>query len=140
MKMYLIAIAIAFIGLWISSEVRAGELCAGRSDHVLTVKSWHVEPAADDELDYTITVRSNADKAIKSVGGTIEFFVGTKSIASARIILYAPVPAHAEAELDLGGPDDDKSDKLLKPGKLKITALACVYSVDYSDGTSVIIN
>lgn len=140
MKMYLVAIVIAFIGLLISSEIKAAELCGLRSDRVFTVKSWKVEPAADDELDYTIVVKSNDDKAIKSVGGTIEFFVGKKSIASTKIILYQPVAAHAEAELDLGGPDDDKSDKLLKPGKLKITALACVDSVEYSDGSSVIIN
>ena len=30
MKMYLIAIVMAFIGLWISSEVQAGEACGWR--------------------------------------------------------------------------------------------------------------
>jgi hypothetical protein len=140
MKMYLIAIVVAFIGLLISSEARADHLCGLRSSSIFTVQNWQVEPAADDELDYTTALKSNDAKAIKTVGGTIEFFVGRKSIASTRIILDQPVTAHAQTTLYLGGPDDDSSDRLLKPGRLKITALACIDHVDYADGSGVIIN
>jgi hypothetical protein len=140
MKMYLIAIIVAVIGLWLSGEVRADGLCGERSSTVFSVEDWAAKPAADNEIDYTIKVKSNEDKAIKAIGGTIEFFTGKKSIAGTRIILHQPVAAHGEAALDLGGPDDKNDDRLLRIAKTKIRALACVDHIDYADGSGVIIN
>jgi hypothetical protein len=40
--MYIIAIVVAFIGLWLSSEVRADGLCGIRSSGVFSVESFDV--------------------------------------------------------------------------------------------------
>jgi hypothetical protein len=141
MKMYLVAIVIAFIGLWVSSEVRADGLCGIRSSGVFSVESFEVQDAADDELDYVVTLRSLDDKAIKSVGGRVEFFLGgNKSIAQFEIRLEQPVDADGTRFLSFGAPRTAATAKLVGAHKGQVQVLACVDSIDYMDGSGTIIN
>jgi hypothetical protein len=140
MRLYLIAIILAFVGLWISSEVHADGLCGLRTSHVFSVESWEAENAADDEIDYVISLKSRDDKAIKSVGGTVEFFLGGHSAASLQIAFDQPLKAQAVTTLYLGAPSTKSSARLVGAGKGKVTALACIDHIDYVDGSGTIIN
>jgi hypothetical protein len=140
MKLYLIAILVALVGLWASGQVQAAEPCGLRSDRVFSVERWTAETGLGDEIYYTVTMKSTDDKTINSVGGTIEFFLDGASIASPRITLDRPVAAHAETTIHLAYAVTGDSSKLTGTGKTSVTALACVDSIDYVDGSGVIIN
>jgi hypothetical protein len=139
MKMYLIAIVIAFIGLWISSEVRADGLCGERSSGVFTVEDWTVQ-GTKGAIDFAATLRSKDEKAIKGVGGTVEFFIGEKSIANFRIYLKHAVEPRGAISVQSSERRTPKAEKILDADKKDVKVLACVDSVEYSDGSGVIIN
>ena len=139
-RLHLIAILIALAGLWISSAAQADGLCGLRTSNVFSVEDWKAETGLSDEIYYTVTLKSNDDKPIKSVGGTIEFLLDGASIASPRIALDKPVAAHAETTIHLVSPVTRSTQKLVGADESKVTALACVDSIDYVDGSGTIIN
>jgi hypothetical protein len=139
--MYIIAIVVAFIGFWLSSEVRADGLCGIRSSGVFSIESFDVQEAADDEFDYVVTLRSMDNKAINSVGGRVEFFLGgNKSVVQFDIRLGKPVDAHGSRFLSFGAPRTAATAKLVGIDKGEAQVLACIDSIDYVDGSGTIIN
>jgi hypothetical protein len=117
MRLYLIAILVTFAGLWICSVVQADELCGLRTSHLFSVESWKAETGLGDEIYYTVTLKS-----------------------SPRIALDQPVVAHAETTIHLVSPVSRGTQKLVSARKNKVTALACIDSIDYVDGSGTIIN
>lgn len=140
MKLYLIAIVIAFLGLWVSSAVQASDACGVRSATVLGVKDWHAE-AKDDQIRFTITLQSTHQKAIKSVGGTVEFFGNdTHPATRIQIRLTKVLEAKGEAVIVYTEPATEANEQLLAGAKNDVLVLACVDSVEFADGSGVIIN
>jgi len=139
MKMYLIAIVIALVGLWISSEVQAGDLCGLRTSGVFDVENWQAQ-GIKGAIDLAVTLRSKDKKAIKGVGGRAEFFAGGKSIAAFQIYLKQPVEARGAITLRSSERRTKQAETLLDTDKANVHVLACVDSIEYVDGSGVIIN
>lgn len=137
MKLYLIAIVVALIGLWVSSEVQADELCGLRSDGVFSVENWKMEVLEDNQARYTVELLSKDDKAIRSVGGTVEFYAKSNHpLVRFPLRLEKPVPARGRIVLTF------RQARSLVPRNLKsgLMVEACVDSIDYVDGSGTIIN
>jgi hypothetical protein len=139
MKLYLIAIVIAFIGLWLSSEVQAGGLCGLRSSGVLSVEDWKVQ-GTKGAVDFTVTLRSEDKKAIKGVGGTVEFLVEDKPLMRFQIHMKAPLEALGTTIVQSTERRTADAERLLAADREKVKALACVDSTHYVDGSGSIIN
>jgi hypothetical protein len=140
MKLYLIAIVVAFIGLWISSEVQADDLCGLRVGTVFDVKSWTAQ-GTKGAVDFAAVLQSRDDKAIKGVGGQVEFFLGgDKHLAAFQIYLKQPVAAHGMITVQSSERRTAEAEKLLAAARGDVHVLACIDSIQYVDGSGVIIN
>jgi len=140
MKLYLIAIVIAFIGLWVSSAVQASDACGVRSATVLGVKDWHAE-AKGDQIRFTVTLQSYNGKAIKDVGGTVEFAEkGMPPATRIQIRLAKVLEAKGETVIAYAEPATEANEQLLAGAKNDVLVLACVDSIEFADGSGVIIN
>lgn len=140
MKMYLIAIAVAALGLWVSTQAQAKDFCGQRSATVLGVERWDAT-LVDQSMNYRVTLRSTHEKAIKSVGGTIEFVgKGMQRVAHGRIVLADIVAAGGEVVVEFAEPATEANKRLLARAKNDMHVLACVDSLEFADGSGVIIN
>ena len=139
MRMYLIAIIVALIGLWVSSEVRADGRCGLRSERVFTVETWKATQTKDG-IEYRVTLRSRDAKAIRSVGGSVEFFIGETSMSRFAIALKRDVAAGGAEELEASQSLDKGNVRLMRASADDVAVFACVDSIGYVDGSGVIIN
>lgn len=139
MRLYLIALVIAFIGLWLSSEVQAGGLCGLRSGGVLWVEEWKAQ-GTKGAVDFTVTLRSKDNKAIKSVGGMVEFLVDDKPLMRFQIYMKAPMDALGATVVRSTERRTADAERILATDHDKAKVLACVDSIQYVDGSGVIIN
>ena len=139
MRLYLIALVIAFIGLWLSSEVQAGGFCRLRSGGVLWVENWKAQ-GTKGAVDFTVTLRSKDDKAIKGVGGTVEFLVDDKPLMRFQIYMKEPIEALGTTIVQSTERRTADAERFLATDRDKVKALVCVDSIHYVDGSGVIIN
>lgn len=140
MKMYLIAVVVALLGLWVSTAAQAKDYCGLRSATVLGVKDWRAE-AKGDKIQFTVTLKSSHDKAIKAVGGTVEFVgKGMQPVTRIQIRLAEVVEAGGEAVIEYAEPATEANKRLLARTKNDVHVLACIDSVEFADGSGVIIN
>jgi len=139
MKIYLIAIVIALVGLWISSEVQANELCGLRTSGVFDVESWKAQ-ATKGAIDFTVSLRSKDEKAIKDVGGSVEFLVDDKPLMRFQIYVKQPVEPLGTISVRSSERWTAEAERLLGAAKANVRVLACVDSIEYVDGSGVIIN
>jgi hypothetical protein len=139
MRLYLIALVIAFIGLWLSNEVQADGLCGLRSGSVLSVENWKAQ-GTKGAVDFTVTLRSKDNKAIRGVGGTVEFLVGDKPLMRLQIYMKAPLEPLGTTMVQSTERRTADAERLLDTAHDKVKALACIDSIHYVDGSGVIIN
>jgi hypothetical protein len=140
MKTYLIAIAVTGLGLWASSQAEAKDFCGQRSATMLGVKQWEAS-LANGTMTYRVTLRSTQEKAIKQAGGTIEVLgKGLQRVASAPIVFPTTVAAMGEAVVEFTAPATEANKRLLDRAKNEVHVLACVDSVEFADGSGMIIN
>ncbi|MBL0374726.1 hypothetical protein JJB09_22180 [Rhizobium sp. KVB221] len=140
MRMYMIAIVVAAIGLWASGQAQAKDFCGQRSATVFSVKKWDAS-SRDGNIHYTVTLASGEQKAVTRVGGTIEFIgKAMKPITHSRIELSEPIEAKGEVDIVFSEPETEVNKRLLANAKNDIHVLACVDSVEYADGSGTIIN
>jgi opacity protein-like surface antigen len=140
MKMYLIAVVIAALGLWVSTAAQARDYCGLRSSTVLSVTDWSVE-GKGDQIQFTITLKSGHDKAIRAVGGTVEFVgKGMHPLTRIQIRLDEVVEAKGETVIVYADAATEANKRLRAMTKNDVHVLACVDSVEFADGSGVIIN
>lgn len=137
--MYLIAIVVALLGLWVSSEVRANELCGLRSSGVFSVERWTIRQT-EGGIDYRITLRSRDAKAIRNVGGSVEFFLGGRSAARMQIVLKQDVAPGDTVNLQVSKAQGDDTVKLTQAPAGEVKVRACIAGIEYQDGSGLIIN
>lgn len=140
MKMYLIAIVVAVLGLWASNAAHAKDFCGMRSATVFGVKSWEAKLQGGN-VDYRVTLTSTQDKAIKGVDGTVEFIgKGMQPVARIGIKFGADVAAKGEAVLVFSEPATETNKRLVARTKNDLHVLACIGSVEFADGSGMIVN
>ena len=140
MKMYLIAVVVALLGLWVSTAAQAKDYCGLRSATVLGVKDWRGE-VRGDKIQFTVMLKSGHDKAIRAVGGTVEFVGrGMQSVMRIQIRLAELIEAKGEAVIASAEPATEANKRLLAMARNNVHVIACVDSVEFADGSGVIIN
>ena len=138
MRIYIIGILVAFLGLLVVGQVRADERCGLKSDAVLTVQRWNVEQVAKPgKYELQVYLDSLDPKDIAHVSGTIEFFAGKDHILSVPLTFKYPIPVHTHFVINF---HKKKLPNPILAGAPDVVALACVSSVSYADGSGVIIN
>jgi hypothetical protein len=124
----------------VSTAAQAKDCCGVRSATVLGVKDWRVE-ARGDQIQFTVTLKSSHDKAIKGVGGTVEFVdQGMQPVTRIQIRLADVVEAKGETVIEYVEAATEANQRLRAMTKNDVHVLACVDSVEFADGSGVIIN
>lgn len=137
MRMYIIGFMVGVVGLVAAGQVRADERCGLRSDAVLKVQRWHVEKTKPGKYEVDVYLDSMDPKEIKTVSGSIEFFVGRDHILT--------LPLRFPYRLQLKSHFLQSFERKTLPvpilaGAPDVEAFACVADITYADGSGVIIN
>jgi len=141
MRIYIIGVLVAFLGLLVVGQVRASERCGLRSDRVFEIESWKSEWKEEAKAAiYTLVLVSRDDKEIRGVGGSLELFAKDIRIASVPLTLARSVKPGARFELKLTQTQDIGEGGVIGDNDAGITALACISDISYADGSGVIIN
>lgn len=137
MRMYIIGVMVGVMGLVAANQVRADEHCGLKSGTVLKVQRWNVEQIKPGKYDVDVFLDSMDPKVIKNVTGSIEFFAGKDHI------LTLPLRFPYRLQLKSHFLQSFERRKLPVPilaNAPDVEAFACVSSIDYADGSGVIIN
>jgi hypothetical protein len=137
MRMYIIGVMVGVIGLVAANQVRADEHCGLKSAAVLNVQRWTIEQTKPGKYELDVYLDSMDPKVIKNVTGSIEFFAGKDHI------LTVPLRFPYQLQFNSHFLQSFERHKLPVPMLAKapdVEAFACVASINYADGSGVIIN